>query len=431
MKKILSALLIMCLLLGALPVMASANERIDGGTLGSLTWEIEQTDKGLVLTIGGTGAIPDYQYPDYEDPSTVPPWSGYFMAGKNAPAAAIIIEPGVTAIGNFAFINQGCMSLSIADTVTSIGESAFQYGGSGQDQNTEPMETLDIPGSVKEIKRDAFKNFGAKKIVMHEGTTTIGYRAFSFGQTEEIYLPASLTNVDFDKEYAGIGSNSSGYRLLTDIYYAGSQADAKAKELDKFILWLGPRLDAQHIHYNAPAPTPSKPTVGGFSDVYADAFYADAVKWAVENNITSGKGDGRFDPAGSCSRGEIVTFLWRAAGKPIVSGESFSDVPAGAFYEDAVKWAAKEGITLGAGGKFNPNGTCTRAEIVTFLWRANGRPTVSGDAFSDVPAGAYFEDAVKWAVKNEITFGAGGLFNSNGQCDRSQAVTFLYRAKTK
>ena len=168
-----------------------------------------------------------------------------------------------------------------------------------------------------------------------------------------------------------------------------------------------------------------------FTDVPVDAYFYEAVKWAAEKGITGGVGNGLFAPNQPCTRAQIVTFLWRAAGSPTPKNmSSFADVPADAFYAKAVAWAVENGITGGTGdGKFSPDATCTRAQAVTFLYRASGAPAVSGNAaFRDVATNAYYAAAVKWAEKNGITGGiGGGLFGSDNNCTRAQIVTFLYR----
>ena len=169
-----------------------------------------------------------------------------------------------------------------------------------------------------------------------------------------------------------------------------------------------------------------------FTDVPDTAYYAEAVNWAVAKKITEGVGNKLFGSNDPCTRAQIVTFLWRAAGSPgpkTMSG--FSDVPADSYYAKAVAWAVENGITGGTGdGKFSPDATCTRAQAVTFLYRASGAPAVSGNAaFSDVATNAYYAAAVKWAEKNGITGGiGGGLFGSDNNCTRAQIVTFLYRS---
>ena len=167
-----------------------------------------------------------------------------------------------------------------------------------------------------------------------------------------------------------------------------------------------------------------------FTDVPAGSYYEDAVIWAVDKGITTGTSATTFSPEATCTRAQIVTFLWRAAGSPEPKAMStFVDVSADAYYAKAVAWAVENGITGGTGdGKFSPDATCTRAQAVTFLWRANGSPAVSGNsAFLDVAADAYYAAAVKWAEKNGITGGiGGGLFGSDHNCTRAQIVTFLY-----
>ena len=170
-----------------------------------------------------------------------------------------------------------------------------------------------------------------------------------------------------------------------------------------------------------------------FLDVPAGAYYEDAVVWAVGKGITSGTNATTFDPNGTCTRAQAVTFLWRAAGSPTPKTKlmPFPDVPVGSYYWNAVLWAIEQGITEGTSYlTFSPNDSCTRVQIVTFLWRAKGNPAVSGNApFTDVAPDAYYAAAVTWAEKNGITGGIGnGLFGSNNTCTRAQIVTFLYRA---
>ena len=172
-----------------------------------------------------------------------------------------------------------------------------------------------------------------------------------------------------------------------------------------------------------------------FFDVPVNAYYYNAVKWAADKGITGGVSPTLFAPDQPCTRAQIVTFLWRAAGSPAPKAMSaFVDVSADAYYAKAVAWAVENGITGGTGdGKFSPDATCTRAQAVTFLYRASGSPAVSGSAaFSDVATDAYYASAVKWAEKNGITGGIGnGLFGSGDNCTRAQIVTFLYRAFNK
>ena len=172
--------------------------------------------------------------------------------------------------------------------------------------------------------------------------------------------------------------------------------------------------------------------VNPFADVANNAYYVDAVEWMLKREVTQGTTETTFSPNLNCTRAQIVTFLWRAAGSPEPKGTvSFADVPAGSYYAKAVAWAIENGITGGTGnGKFSPNATCTREQAVAFLYRASGSPAVSGgSAFSDVAASAYYADAVAWAEQNGVTGGIGnGEFGTGSDCTRAQIVTFLYRA---
>ena len=169
----------------------------------------------------------------------------------------------------------------------------------------------------------------------------------------------------------------------------------------------------------------------GFVDVPVNAYFADAVKWAVDRGITNGLSDTMFGPYESCTRAQIVTFLWRAAGSPEPKTvSSFSDVPASAYYAKAVAWAVENGITNGmTETTFEPNATCTRGQSVTFLYRAL-KGTASGSAsFTDVAPDAFYADAVNWAVANNVTNGTSATtFSPNADCTRAEIVTFLYRA---
>lgn len=171
--------------------------------------------------------------------------------------------------------------------------------------------------------------------------------------------------------------------------------------------------------------------VSPFADVATDAYYYDAVKWAVKKGITNGVSETLFGPDQACTRAQIVTFLWRAAGSPEPkSGSSFADVAADAYYAKAVAWAVENGITKGTSETtFHPDETCTRAQGVTFLYRALGKLAAAQAGFTDVAADSYYADAVNWAAENGVTKGISEtLFGPDGSCTRAQIVTFLYRA---
>ena len=170
-----------------------------------------------------------------------------------------------------------------------------------------------------------------------------------------------------------------------------------------------------------------------FVDVKTGDYFYDAVQWAVGKGITNGTSAETFSPEAPCTRAQIVTFLWRAAGSPVVNyAMDLSDVAGDAYYAEAVRWALSEGITTGTSAdQFSPNATCTREQAVTFLYRAAGSPAVSGEsAFEDVGADAYYARAVAWAAQNGVTNGISqALFGTGSDCTRAQIVTFLYRAQ--
>ena len=174
-----------------------------------------------------------------------------------------------------------------------------------------------------------------------------------------------------------------------------------------------------------------KTAATSFADVPANAYFADAVKWAVDKGITNGLSDTMFGPYESCTRAQIVTFLWRAAGSPEPkTASSFTDVSASAYYAKAVAWAVENGITNGmTATMFAPDATCTRGQSVTFLYRAL-KGTASGSTnFTDVKSDAFYADAINWAVANNVTNGTSNTtFSPNADCTRAEIVTFLYRA---
>ena len=175
------------------------------------------------------------------------------------------------------------------------------------------------------------------------------------------------------------------------------------------------------------------PQTGVFVDVATGSYYEDAVDWAVENGITKGTDDTHFSPDGICTRAQAVTFLWRTAGspKPETRAMPFTDVPVGSYYYDAVLWAVENGITKGTSEtRFSPDDTCSRAQIVTFLWRSQKSPAAgTANPFTDVKASAYYADAVLWAVKEDVTKGTTNTtFSPDANCTRAQIVTFIWRA---
>ena len=188
-----------------------------------------------------------------------------------------------------------------------------------------------------------------------------------------------------------------------------------------------------HVTSNPGTPTtePTQPAenFAGFTDVKASDYYADAVKWAVDNGVTSGTSSTTFSPATTCTRGQVVTFLWRMFGKPAATvNNPFADMDAGDYFYEAALWAYEKGITSGTSATaFSPDKVCSRGEIVTFLWRAAGKPEAAqAMPFTDVAEGSYCYDAVCWAAEKGIATGSGA-FNPAGAANRAQTVSFLYR----
>ncbi len=190
------------------------------------------------------------------------------------------------------------------------------------------------------------------------------------------------------------------------------------------------RSNPWEADYYYPGPRPEL----SFADVPDDAYCHDAVLWAAAGGITGGTDETHFSPNAPCTRAQAVTFLWRAAGSPApeAGAPAFADVPDDAYYRDAVLWAAANGVTGGTdAAHFSPNAPCTRAQIVTLLWRADSAPNgAAANPFTDVPNDAYYAAPVLWAVANGVTTGTGAdVFSPDAPCTRGQIVTFLYRCR--
>ena len=191
------------------------------------------------------------------------------------------------------------------------------------------------------------------------------------------------------------------------------------------------KMPASKVTISASFTEQTAVSTNPFIDVASSDYYYDAVLWAVENGITNGTSATTFSPNEGVTRAQMVTFLWRAAGSPKATATNpFTDIQSGDYYYDAVLWAVANGVTNGTSATtFSPETAVSRAQSVTFLWRAAGSPVVSGDSFADVAADAYYADAVTWAVENEITNGMSATsFGPDVTASRAQAVTFLYRA---
>ena len=287
----------------------------------------------------------------------------------------------------------------------------------------------------------AIANFGPEKVIVSVGTYGVDYnltkhtaenltRAEVFSRMQETgALPKTHDKATDDTyfEYTDAAGNSH------IVYYDSDEALRRRLELAPTygaagvdFFWAGSeasdafRLAGQYIH-----PLP-------FQDVLPGWYY-DGVRWASENGITTGTSPTAFSPNQGCTRAQVVTFLWRAAGSPDPgTAATFTDVKPGGYYEKAVAWAVAQGVTNGTSPTtFSPDATCTRGQIVTFLWRAAGSPEPAGPAaFSDVKPDAYYAKAVAWAVAQGITNGmTASTFAPDATCTRAQVVTFLCRRK--
>ena len=276
----------------------------------------------------------------------------------------------------------------IGSGITSIGKAAFQ--------GCAYVKSVDIANGVTKICRGAFTQCWA---------------------LESVIIPTSVNTI----EMTAFGNAISG-STMNDVYYCGSAAQWGRISIGEH----NDSLLKASFHYNY------DPNMS-FTDVAAGSYCYDAVQWAVANGITNGTDATHFSPNAGCTRGQVVTFLWRVAGEPTVSGNvGFVDVAPGSYCYEAVKWAVANGITKGTDAThFSPNATCTRGQVVTFMYRAEGEPTFGGNVgFVDVAVSSYCYEAIKWAVANGITKGTDAThFSPNATCTRGQVVTFLYRAQ--
>ena len=198
------------------------------------------------------------------------------------------------------------------------------------------------------------------------------------------------------------------------------------------LAWMCESDYAKLVPEDGGQPTqPTVPTVGGFTDVKTGDYFADPVLWAVEKNITAGTSDTTFSPNADCTTAQILSFLWRANGSPKpTTVNPFTDVKSDDYYADAAAWAYEKGMVSGTA--FGGNTPCTRSMAVTYMWKAAGSPNAGTSDFTDVPANADYAQAVAWAVEQEITSGTGnGCFSPAATCTRAQIVSFLYRGLAK
>ena len=376
---------------------------------------------------------------------------------------SVTIPNGVTSIGNSAFYScESLTSVTIPDSVTSIGNSAF-LGCSSLKQITIPTGVVTFGdyafGMYYDYKTTSYqviedftarvtKDSAAQAYCEKNG---IRYETEHHWDAGVITKKASCTEsgvktytCETCKETKTEDIPATGHKPITDAAIAPT-CTAAGKTEGSHCETCGATLTAQNEvpatghHFvdgtctSCGAEDPNYLPPIRFTDVDADQYYAKPVQWAVAKNITNGMGDNRFEPQTTCTRGQIVTFLWRAKGEPEPSSNynPFRDVSESDYYYKAVLWAVENGITTGTSATtFAPNAGCTRAQVATFLWRAEGKPSSSAaNPFTDVNTSAYYGTAVLWAVENGITDGIGNnQFAPDMTCTRGQIVTFLYRA---
>ena len=296
--------------------------------------------------------------------------------------------------------------------------------------------SFEITVTAPTLTAEAANNY--EVAALEKGTLTVSQRSSSGGgsTTYPVNTPGKAENgtVTVSPKNASKGSTvtitvkpDSGYQLddLTVTDKNGNELKLTDKGNGKYTF----TMPASKVEINVTFV--KEVEISPFSDVSTSAYYYEAVKWAQEKGITGGIGNGLFGPDQPCTRAQIVTFLWRAAGSPEPKTmSSFSDVSADSYYAKAVAWAVENGITVGTSSTtFSPDDTCTRAQSVTFLFRALGKLVDSKAKFSDVPTDSYYANAVAWAVENGVTNGIGNnLFGPDNSCTRAQIVTFLFRA---
>ena len=484
-KRLISLALAIILAFSCLPqfTLPASAANTSGSCGENLTWSFAKSTG--TLTIRGSGEMQDVWEPNAS------PWNSIKEDIVN-----VVVQPGVTHIGYFAFFDHiSLKSVSLPDTVASIGGYAFGYTalktvtipkkvtklGSDLFSHCRSLEEVNLPDRIEYVGVSAFEGCSSLKRIDLPKADTVCDKAFKdCTALKHASIPAlaqipaecfsnckalsdltvcphlelicsmafagctSLKNIPIPttvywiRDQAFYNSGLESIRLPLDLNYIDEKAIGYSGDdtvVKDFTIYGYADTGAQtYAEKNNIRFVALDGTIDAFMDVPAGAFYRDAVGWAVENGVTNGLRPDTFAPNNVCTRAQVVTFLWRAMGSPEPTGSlcPFTDVKETAYYYKAVLWALENEVTTGTGpDAFSPDLGCTRGQVVTFLWRAAGKPA-SPDAinvFTDVAEDKFYTDAVLWAVEQEITNGmTSTTFVPDATCTRGQIVTFLYRA---
>ena len=446
-KKTLCCLCAALLVCSFVPT-ASAATATSGDCGDDATWTL----KDGVLTIRGSGKMTSFTG-----------WKTQRLS-----ITSIVVEEGITSLCTYAF--EGCSAaatVSLPSTLTNIGAGAFsncqslteivlpegvQTIGTNSFTRCTGLVSITLPSTLTALADSAFATCSSlTNVTLSEGIEVLSQSAFmGCSALTSITIPSTVTTIE-----PGIFFNCT---RLVSVYFLGDAPEVAPASMQSTPGNNPSFANRVTLYYKADANGWSSPTWNGyqtalwndsdspFLDVTDSAYYYDAALWALENGITQGTrlesapgaGDGLFSPERTCTRGEVVTFLWRAHGKPapVSTSNPFSDVAEGDYCYEAVLWAVEQGITtgtqeesyFGAGdGLFSPDRTCMYGEILTFQWRANGKPEATGA--STLAAGYvdsdFYKASVAWADTNGLLVNNSAFVPTDG-CPRADVVTYLY-----
>ena len=387
---------------------------ISGGTLVMDTTSGDGIDSNGTLTISG---------------GSVTVWTGNTADNQPLDADGTISITGGTVLAAGGSAGMG-IKLSAGQPYVVFGAGA-QMGGpggmGGQNPGTPPDgQNGQAPGTPPDGQNNSSAAGGASSVSVSSGSTI----SIQNGSGSTVYTGTALTNAGYVFFSSPALTSGESY-TLTSAGTELAQAQAGTDSTSTSRPAGGQGGTASSVSTSGTTSGTANAPAGngnGFGDVPSGAYFADAVNWAVKQKITSGTTDHTFSPYQTCTTAQILTFLWRAAGSPEPAGENpFTDVDASAYYCKAAAWAAEQGLISGT--RFQGGSPCTRAQTVTYLWKLAGSPAADGAAFTDVPAGTDQAQAAAWAMGKGVTNGTtAATFAPDDTCTRAQIVTFLYRA---